>query len=98
MSAYTKGPWVAGEPGTEDEDYVQTIHGNCVASVYPGDSKWTSDSSLANTNLIAAAPELYEAAIDFLNGYCKEPSEAFHARMSDLAFRFRLATSKAEGK
>lgn len=97
MSGYTKGPWTAGELGSPEEDYVKSARGNDVASVYPGDSDWDSGTALANTNLIAAAPELYEAATDFLNGYCKEPSADFHERMSDLAFRFRIATNKAEG-
>lgn len=61
MSAYTKGPWIAGELGSTKEDYVKSDRGNDIASVYPGDSDWDSGVAIANTNLIAAAPELLEA-------------------------------------
>lgn len=56
------------------------------------------DEARANFDLCMAAPEMYEAICDFLHGYCDESRKDFHERMSDIAFRMRIAKNKAEGK
>ena len=61
MSEFTKGEWFADGP------FVGTAHQNHDIVSAAGDYHMPRAELAANANLIAAAPELYEALNDLLN-------------------------------
>jgi len=103
MDGWTKGPWEAGErceiSGWID---VNPMNGHrSVCSVYQG----SDEQNERNARLIAAAPELAEAAEeilsyavmnDFLDGQSHE-NLAFGVSKKDL-LRLRAALAKAHGE
>lgn len=67
MSKFTKGPWEKGVDGNGRDGYIYCDDslGSAVAIVYGKElqySLFSKEEKIANANLIAAAPDMYEAA------------------------------------
>lgn len=65
MSGHTPGRWSFGHIGT-DGLWVGPSHDQKPVAIVPHDCDQARDESRANARLIAAAPELLEAADDML--------------------------------
>jgi len=92
MSApnFTPGPWRIGTPPPNGEQTIGTSKGMMVAVVTTGGDTPT----LSNARLIAAAPELYEALLTFLENY-----PAGETMVLDGVFvQARVALAKARGE
>lgn len=90
MSGYTSGPWRA-EDADMFGDYAITQEGGGLAIAAVVVNLRGADEVSANAYLIAAAPELYEAAKDAL-------VSAEHAGLLRTAKALRAAVAKAEGR
>jgi len=80
--SYTQGEWKHIEDGV-----IVAEDGKQIASVFPRDRK-------ANTHLMAAAPEMYEACKAMIARLAGWGSESPHAEVSQM----KQALAKAEGK
>jgi hypothetical protein len=88
QAKHTPGPWRTKL--AVDVIFIEPVSGEPVAEVEaPTDTDW------ANARLIAAAPELLEAAKDYVHRcpMCISGEEC----QDDLCFTFRAAIAKAEG-
>jgi hypothetical protein len=73
---YTKGEWKIRE--VLFKNFLIVVNDKNIACVYPTDDK----NSEFNANLIAAAPDMYEAL------------KALEARMQDIVFEMKLLDGK----
>ena len=88
MSKHTKGPWfVVDHPASWTIQNKEGGAGECVAQSY-------GDSGKANAHLIAAAPQLYEAVMLFLN--CRH-SVNMGDPIAEAISKGLIAIAKAEG-
>jgi hypothetical protein len=87
----TKGEWKITQFGIQDTD------GKQIAAVTPRTPHWNAKYDIegtANTQLIAAAPDMYEALL-----LAKGTLEALHIRPDDPRYlQIKQALNKAEGK
>ena len=90
---FTPGPWAVeiGPGRPEDGTVVEVLSksGECIADVYVA-----ADSHVADADLIAAAPDLYDALEAMLEADDAEDFEAF----SVAIVAARAALAKARGK
>jgi hypothetical protein len=94
MSKHTPGPWI---PRLRDAAIEIYHHGPFhIANVYGGldDDADVGPTSVANADLIAAAPEMLMALLD-IKGQCAGHCDEFSLRVWRLADK---AIAKAEGK
>lgn len=88
---FTAGPWSE----ISESGFVRNMDGHPVASVYGDDPECHPDDRMwANANLIAAAPELYEALKMFVWPY----QEGCNLSETERQERGRSALSKARGE
>jgi len=102
MSTHTKGPWRLGLDGDVayifSADHKRPVTRLGLTDLRPG----VTEENIANARLIAASPDLYEAAREltayfYPNGEWKGYAW-FDDRIVALAFALRQALAKAEGK
>ena len=90
MTSYTPGPWeingIAIESGFEVIAYLRE------PTHFQGDIRPGHKDEAANANLIAAAPELYEALEDLLESPYADP----HGEKERMAARAALAKARGE--
>lgn len=102
MSRHTPGPWKWGKGyspfGSEKVDYPNLLvaGGECIGAIctdaFPGDTE-------ANSNLISAAPDLYEALKAYLAAQPQcECTDEMGCHMEAARVLSRAALAKAEGK
>ena len=100
MSAkFTQGPWVVEKPrwtAPTDERHVYDTHGQLIARIPLAGRFQSVNETVANANLIAAAPEMYEV-IDEIAGMKIADCDAHDAAnyMRDAA---RTLLSKIRGE
>ena len=92
---YTKGEWqIAGR--NADGYSIKQVGCSCkIAQVIKDPLYVNQDTALANAQLIAASPELYEAcklALDYIVEY-----DTQNKVISGLSFQLNKALAKAEG-
>ena len=88
MTEHTPGPWhvVADPGGFMTSVHADTPNGRCVAAI-----PWFDKQALADTTLIAAAPDLLSAAKALLFVVGRE------AVTADAVTNIRAAIAQAEG-
>ena len=93
VTGHRPGPWIRQVLNDESEAYIHDKHCNAIARVY----------SLSDAALIAAAPAMYEALQDIVEGLTDEitrmveGSKPDTARLDYLANKAGLALAQAEG-
>lgn len=103
--SHTPGPWrVVTDP--EDKDIllfaVENAHGIILCDCYPCDAKHNPVNFMpsemeANTNLIAAAPELLEVLESILSDVYFEDDKGCYAVDSDKLIKAQAVIAKAKG-
>lgn len=94
MSKFTPGTWEAKEWACHAATTVMS--GDIVVAECSGHGRNSVDS-IADANLIAAAPEMYEALKKMRDSYLHDRSEDFQDRISDFMVAASLALAKADG-
>ena len=98
---FTPGPWFPQE-GSRDWDENRPIFGLGGVAFVASVQQWRDhpETRDANANLIAAAPDLYEAlkAITDCYGVGWRDARAFLAAVHDFMVEGRTALSKARGE
>lgn len=95
MSGHTPGPWVV-----EDETKIRTTPG----SLYVAEAQYRNDQEemKANAFMLAAAPELYDAAVWVLHnahGISKSGDDGVSPEEESASWdALMAATAKAEGR
>ena len=100
---HTKGPWkydgiIGGAPGAIMHGTTQIAHALLNRKIYSHEIEITADEASANAKLIAAAPELLEAALSVLYDlacYCNthEPGPGPNRRLAALQEAIAKATT-----
>ena len=102
MSKHTKGPWIASDNGPAFDSYIHALKnkGDAFKFVAMVPLKTNPKETRANAQLIAAAPDLLEAAINVLETYPiptitgASQYKLFASALTDL----RNAIKKARGE
>lgn len=102
MTKFTKGPWVQKNDSDEDVVWVEDSIGQYICDLYHiADKKvFTKENAIANSHLIAAAPDLYEA-LELANKVLIECSQFLDCMdlETDMALRKNdMALAKARGE
>mgnify|MGYP000685704605 FL=1 len=105
-TTFAPGPWSVGEPHPQNAcAYVLGADGDEVATLYGGDQAKKDDDGIwgsqpirdATANLIAAAPELYEALSRALAGWGLEKSEP-GLNLMEIEKQMKTALARARGE
>lgn len=102
---HTPGPWkvIRGELGGTNDQMVYVVDANSKAVTLPIKISWPikwdeGEQILANAHLIAAAPDLLEAAKNALSLIEQKPQSSMTEQAIQWEEELRAAIAKAEGK
>lgn len=95
---FTPGPWFARKTGgLKLDQFVCTSDHDCIANMDSGGGGFTIDEVDANTHLIAAAPEMYEALVTALEFFeAKRSPDIYQDPGTMQSFLSESARQKAE--
>ena len=100
MSKHTSGPWVFAPKqfNYDDDQGLGSVVTDELHPTYIAKIEFDGSVNNANANLIAAAPDMYEALKNMYHAFQDGYDCTFDAKMGDAVQDAYVAFTKAEGK